>query len=98
MNLRDPLVAAGVIWCPGHRTETWPTDAVWLADDLLMAEFPDSCCHRGNTRLVVPSTLKPIVDRCEGTTAADQRCRNRPLRGGSLCYHHQHQQADRENA
>jgi len=98
MNLSDPFAAAGVIWCPKHRTETWPTDAAWLDTDLVLVEFPDSCCLAGATRTIVPSLLKPIVDRCEGITAADARCRNRPLRGEHFCYRHQHQQADRENA
>lgn len=98
MNPRDPFAAAGVIWCPEHRAETWPTDAAWLGDDLVLVTFPDSCCVPGATLTIVPSRLAPIVERCEGTTAAGTRCRNRPQRGGSLCYRHQHQQADRENA
>lgn len=95
---RDPFAAAGVIWCDRHRAETWPTDAAWLDDDFVLAEFPSGCCSRGIVRIVVPKLLTPIADRCEGITAADTRCRNRPLRGGRFCHWHQRQQADRENA
>jgi hypothetical protein len=95
---RDPLPAAGVIWCAKCRQETWPADATWLDDDLLLATFPEGCHNRERTLVITPSLLGPLFGRCDATTAAGTRCRNRPLRDGDLCYGHQRQQANRENA
>lgn len=94
---RDPFYAVGLIWCTTHRAETWAVDAVWIDTDLILATFPADCCgRREHTRVVVPSTLTPMTDRCEGITAAGTRCRNWPRHDSGRC--HQHQQADREDA
>jgi hypothetical protein len=100
----DPILHAGCIDCPcGSRS--WPVDAEWVSDGLLLATFvPEhgpGCPHRGFPRVVLldrgqDDQSVPPVDRprrCRGTAATTgQRCRARARPGSGYCAQHGHKQ------
>lgn len=96
MSRLDPLLAAGVNNCPTCRALGYPTTAVWLGDDLVLATYAAPCDHYGeSTQLVVPSELASVKSRCAGWTAAGTPCRSWPRQDSRYCAAHDRQNADR---
>lgn len=86
MNCPDPLLAAGYLDCARCGAAGFPTDAVWLAPDLLVAIYEGPCPHVSIARLVDTAQQGPPT-RCLGTTLAGRRC-NRSAGPDGYCQTH----------
>ena len=82
---QDPYVTAGRSWC--EKCQVWglPTDAAWLAEDVLVATY-GGCSHVAITRVVDTAEILPEA-RCTALTKLGRRCRHDAVHGG-LCSVH----------
>jgi hypothetical protein len=94
---RDAILRAGFIACRRCGRRGWPSDAEWLADDLILAAYAAPCWHaRALTQLTVPSELAeaagPEPAWCRGTVRngarKGRRCANRARPGAEFCVNH----------
>ena len=84
----DALSAAGYLPCSECQIPSFPSDADWLADDLLIAHYSAGCVHQVDVvRLTVPSAMR--VDMyCMGVTKSGRRCRIIVAFGEEFCAFH----------
>lgn len=95
----DPLLAAGSVTCDTCRYQSFPSDATWLGDDLILATYPTGCTHiRTFTWLVKDGHHVPRPPRCDATTKAGTWCRARPLPQQPYCYVHRAYVAEKREA
>lgn len=76
MSDRSAILAAGHGTCPRCGEISWPADACWLTDDLVLVRFVPGCTHVVGEVGVVSQSARRIDPRCKATTARGTRCRN----------------------
>lgn len=101
---RDPLLRCGFLVCPDCGKIGYPSEAVWISEDQILATYPRACSHRRDiTWIVTPSELgaarieNPELcmpgRRCTGTTRAGNPCRSYASAGSPFCPQHASQEA-----
>lgn len=96
----DPILAAGYITCHGCGAESYPIDAEWLSETLILATFTVECardCPRrrdsGAVLLdldgdqLVPMVMRPRVCRAIASTTG-RPCRGYAQAGSGYCHTH----------
>ncbi len=94
----DPIMVAGLACCPVCARVTYPSEASWLDDTLIIASFPASCGHsRARTAVIDPKQLPAMPGdpcryvsdrRCAGRTRAGRPCRGYAETGSDFCSVH----------
>jgi len=87
----DPLIHAGHVRCSTCRTASWPTDADWISETLILASYEAACEHATPHTWIVDATAGPDPAAalfCSGRTATGALCRNKPRPGTTRCHWH----------
>jgi hypothetical protein len=96
----DPLLVAGHIDCRGCGSRSYPTEAAWIGEDLILATYEVACeydCGRrrdsGAVLLDLGSDqtvpLVPRPRRCRAIASTTRRpCRAYAPPGSGYCFHH----------
>ncbi len=97
---RDPLLYARFLECPVCKRVSFPVDAEWLDDELILATYPGVCSHSRTVTAVIEVRQlvidKAFVDtelylpgrRCIGFTIRGRRCRAFAQPGSDFCAAH----------
>jgi len=97
---RDPLIYARFLGCPVCKRVSFPVDAEWLDDELILATYPSACSHRSTVTAVI-EVRGLVIDtafaeterflpgrRCAGFTTRGHRCRAFARPGSDFCSAH----------
>lgn len=91
---RDPLLAAGRVWCEICQCFALPIDAAYVTPTelggLILVEY-EGCEHVAEVCIVDVASI-PVDSRCDAFTRSGRRCRN-PALGSGRCWHHSKSQA-----
>jgi hypothetical protein len=98
-SAHDPLLSAGFIVCARCQRRSYPADATWLDEDMLLVTWQPGCWHsRPHMQIVRPSQLEiddtPEPERrpCKGTVRAGVRrglpCSKPAAPGSDYCQWH----------
>ena len=97
----DPILISTSVTCGSCKTESWPVDAEWITDRLILASFDQAhepgCPRRATacgTILIdldaaadeIPHVKRPRI--CKGETKAGTRCKNPAGKASSWCSAH----------
>ncbi len=97
---RDPLLYARFLKCATCHRVSFPTDAEWLDDELILATYPAACPHAPTITVVIEvrelivamagiDTEKYLPRRrCAGTTTRGRSCRAFAQPGSDFCAAH----------
>lgn len=97
----DPILVAGFNTCRGCGAKSYPTDADWVGEELILATFTTTCqpgCSRrrdaARTVLlelgadpVIPEVQRPRLCRAIASTTGRQ-CRGYAQPGSGYCHTH----------
>lgn len=94
--MSDPLHHAGTVTCRtcGHRG--YPTDAVALTEDTVLATYASECGHNRPTTWLV-DLFAPRRPQCWATTKAGRLCKIKPIGDTGLCFVHRDANANAPN-
>jgi len=97
---RDPLLYARFLECPTCKRVSFPVDAEWLDDELVLATYPAICSHCFTVTAVI-DVRELILDkaftdpelfltgrRCAGQNRRHRRCRAWAKPGSVFCPAH----------
>lgn len=97
---RDPIVQAGVMWCPECGLAAFPVDAARLDAARIIATYPAPCRHVRGRMVVLDapdlavSPAGPLFSlfipgrRCAGRNRKRQPCRSYAAPGSDYCHAH----------
>jgi hypothetical protein len=105
---RDPLLHARFLECRVCRRVSFPVDAGWLDDELIVATYPGVCSHARTVTAVVEVRdviiAQAFVDpelylpgrRCAGRNRRGRRCGAYASPGSEFCADHPRPEGDGE--
>jgi hypothetical protein len=97
---RDPLLHARFLECGGCGRVSFPVDAEWLDDELILATYPGVCPHARTVTAVIEAREVIVAQafrdpelylpgrRCAGQNRRGRRCRAFALPGSVFCAAH----------
>ncbi len=97
---RDPLLFARFLECPVCLRVSFPVDAGWLDDELILATYPSTCSHCSIVTAVI-TVRELVIDtafaeterflpgrRCAGHNRRRRRCGAYARPGSDFCPAH----------